>query len=236
MEADVVTNLIMMLNKHHQELRDALQERHDQLIKSLLYDMVSISKRSDANNNLTCREDQTGPGSPSEIIRAASLQQSGGESSEDVNAKPKTKIVKTYSKERNFAEICPIGARRILRLQRRQRSRKPSLKRRRRPTVGLRAGCPTRPKLNPAGLLADLCQRPEYLFLASELKFKNPGRASRWETMHDSGIENSQQGRAGLQTRDISLNELLIVLSCLDGTDGRDSVGRGHGVRLKDKS
>ena len=102
MEAEVVANLTMMLNKHYKELRDALAERHKLLIKNLQYDLVYISKRSDANNNLARREIQARSGSPSEVIKATGSQLSGGESSEDVNAKPKKKLVKTYSKERNL--------------------------------------------------------------------------------------------------------------------------------------
>ena len=39
-----------MLDKHHDQLRNALQERHDQIINGLQYDLVSILNRSNANN------------------------------------------------------------------------------------------------------------------------------------------------------------------------------------------
>ena len=104
MEVEVIENLIMMLNRHHKELCDAQQKRYDQLIKSLRYDLVSISNRCNTNNNLACREDQTGSGSPFESIKPTGSQLSGDKISEDLNAKPKTKLVKVYSNGRNFAD------------------------------------------------------------------------------------------------------------------------------------
>ena len=121
LQAEVIANLTMMLNKHYKELCNALAERHNLLIKNLQYDRVSISKRSDADNNLARRQVQAGSRSPSEIIEATRCQVSGEESREDLNATPKKRLVKTYSKKRYFADTYSIG---VPSLSKHQRCRK----------------------------------------------------------------------------------------------------------------
>ena len=83
----VVESLVEMLNKHHEELEDAQQERHEQLIANLQYDLVSISNGSN-NTNVASRMLQTESKSPLETIRAA-----GSDLTSNVDAKGDQKLV-----------------------------------------------------------------------------------------------------------------------------------------------
>ena len=91
--------LVKMLNKHHEELQDAQQERHELVIADLQYDLASMSNRSNANN-LVYRKLQTGSKSPLETIRATGSNSTADVAAKDVRAKAQAKLVKTFSKER----------------------------------------------------------------------------------------------------------------------------------------
>ena len=92
--AQVIASLVKMLEEHHKELQDALQERHEKLIQGLLYDLVSIPNQSNANN-LVSRDLETGSASPFETI--ARIADSVGA------FKTKAKFVKPSSKDK---EMC----------------------------------------------------------------------------------------------------------------------------------
>ena len=92
--AQVIASLVKMLEEHHKELQDALQERHEKLIQGLLYDLLSIPNRSNTNN-LVYRELETESASPFETIARIAG---------DVAAfKTKAKFVKPSSKGK---EMC----------------------------------------------------------------------------------------------------------------------------------
>ena len=64
---EVIANVAKMLDKHHDQIRNALQELHDQIINGLQYDLVSILNRSNANN-LVRREVQIKSKSPFDTL------------------------------------------------------------------------------------------------------------------------------------------------------------------------
>ena len=98
-DSEVVKYLIEMLNKHHQELRDAQQERHEQLIADLQYDLIFISNGSNANNPVY-RKLQSGSKSSLETISAAGSDLTSNVAAKGGKAKPKTRLVKASSKAR----------------------------------------------------------------------------------------------------------------------------------------
>lgn len=67
MDAEVIANVAKMLDKHHDQFQNALQERYDQMINGLQYDLVSILNRSNVNN-LMRREVQTKSKSPFDTL------------------------------------------------------------------------------------------------------------------------------------------------------------------------
>ena len=97
-DEEVIAHVAKMLNEHHDELQDALKERHDQIIARLKYDPVSISNRSTANNNLVCREVQTKSKSPFQTIQTIGSRLTRGVAAKDVKAKTKAMLVKTLPK------------------------------------------------------------------------------------------------------------------------------------------
>ena len=92
-ETIVIDNLVKMLDKHFDELGDALEERHDEMIADLLYDLVPASNRSKANSP-ACRKDHEASKSPSETIEAAGSKLAGDVANKGVKAKPKAGFVK----------------------------------------------------------------------------------------------------------------------------------------------
>lgn len=110
MDSKDVKYLIEMLNKHHEELQDAQQERHDQLVADLQYDLVFISKGSNANNPVCRNIFQSGSKSPLKTIRAAGSDLNSSVAAKGVKAKSKTRLVKTSSEARNLLRNCLIEA------------------------------------------------------------------------------------------------------------------------------
>ena len=124
--------------------------------------------------------------------------------------------------------ISSIATPRMPQLQRRQRWRKPSPKRKEPPAIGLRASRLVGPNPDAVGLLAVSCQRPKSVLLAHEMTLRilvmPPGRRPSIISASKSVdrislvfAHGSIQGRRRLPQPHVRtvLSELLIVFLCL---------------------
>ena len=102
MDEEVIAHVAKMLNEHRDELRDALLERHDQIINRLKYDPISISNRGNANK-LVCREVQTESKFPFDNLETIGSNLTRDVGTKDVKATTKPKLVITSFKGE---EIC----------------------------------------------------------------------------------------------------------------------------------
>ena len=101
-DEEVIAHVAKMLNEHRDEFQDALLERHNQIVKRLKYDSVSISNRSNANN-LVCREVQTESKSPFDTLETIGSNLTCDVGTKDVKATTRPKLVITSFRRE---EIC----------------------------------------------------------------------------------------------------------------------------------